>query len=425
MNSVTENLSIYLVGGAVRDQLMGLEVKDRDWVVTGATPAQMIERGFRPVGKDFPVFLHPQTQEEYALARTERKTAPGYQGFAFISDPTVTLEQDLMRRDLTINAMAQDQEGNLIDPWGGQLDIENRVLRHVSPAFVEDPVRVLRLARFAARFAQQNFKVAEDTLKLMQDMAISGEVDALVAERVWQELDAALGYAGFRRFVEVLRDADALAVILPEVEALFGVPQTAQYHPEIDSGLHTLMVLDAAARANANRKEMFAVLVHDLGKALTPHNQLPAHRGHEKRGRAPVEALCDRLRVPTAYRQLALKVCEHHLLMHRMNELKPATVLKLLEALDSFRKPDEVRAFVTCCAADMRGRLGSEDDPYPQGDTLLKYYAAAALVDSGRISSSFKDGGSGEQIKHAVRQARINAIKDVRRCRLSRSVEDN
>lgn len=421
MTSPTENLKIYLVGGAVRDRLMGHEVKDRDWVVTGATPEKMIERGFRPVGKDFPVFLHPETQEEYALARTERKTAPGYHGFEFCSDPDVTLEQDLLRRDLTINAIAQDQNGTLIDPWGGCADLEKRVLRHVSPAFAEDPVRILRVARFAARFAEQDFEVAEDTLKLMQQMVGAGEANALVAERVWQEMDAALGQPGFRRFIEVLREADALAVILPEVEVLFGVPQPAKYHPEIDTGMHTLMVLDAAAKMQATNREMFAALVHDLGKALTPVDQLPAHRNHEKRGRAPVAALCDRLRVPVAYRQLALKVCEFHLLMHRIYELKPATVLKLLEALDGFRNPDEVRGFVTCCAADMRGRLGNERDPYPQSELLLEYLAAAVSVDSGEIARAFEVGTNGERIKQAVRRARTEAIAAVRKMVAGRS----
>ena len=414
MTLLTDNLEVYLVGGAVRDQLMGHEVKDRDWVVTGVTVAEMIERGFRPVGKDFPVFLHPETHEEYALARTERKTAPGYHGFEFCSDPGVTLEQDLMRRDLTINAIAQDPSGVLIDPWGGQLDLQKRILRHVSPAFAEDPVRILRVARFAARFAAQNFKVADETMALMQSMVGAGEANALVPERIWKEMDRALGQEGFRRFVEVLREADALAVVLPEVDALFGVPQPSKYHPEIDSGLHTLMVLDAAEALRANRQEMFAALVHDLGKALTPADQLPAHRGHERRGTLPVNALCDRLKVPAAYRKLALTVCENHLLMHRIHELKPVTVLNLLEALDGFRNPAEVRAFVTCCTADMRGRLGNEHDPYPQGERLLQYLSEASSVDSGaiatRVSGSHSDG---ERIRQAVRQARTEAIAAV------------
>ena len=415
MTILTNNLEVYLVGGAVRDELMGHKVKDRDWVVTGATPEEMIERGFRPVGKDFPVFLHPETHEEYALARTERKTAPGYHGFEFCSDPSVTLEQDLMRRDLTINAIAQDQSGVLIDPYGGQQDLEAHVLRHVSPAFAEDPVRILRVARFAARFSTQNFEVADETIALMQSMVGAGEANALVSERVWQEMDKALGHKGFRRFIEVLREADALAVVLPEVEALFGVPQPSKYHPEIDSGLHTLMVLDAAAVLHANRKEMFAALVHDLGKALTPVDLLPAHRGHEQHGKLPVNSLCDRLKVPAAYRKLALKVCENHLLMHRIHELKPVTVLNLLEALDGFRNPGEVRAFVTCCTADMRGRLGNERDPYPQAERLFQYLSAAASVDSGEIAAQASGPkGDGERIKHGVRQARIAAIAAVR-----------
>ena len=416
MALLTENLKVYLVGGAVRDRLMGHEVEDRDWVVTGATPEEMIERGFRPVGKDFPVFLHPETQEEYALARTERKTAPGYHGFEFHSDPGVTLEQDLRRRDLTINAIAQDPGGTLIDPWGGRHDLEKGVLRHVSPAFAEDPVRILRVARFAARFAAQKFEVAPETITLMRGMVGAGEADTLVPERVWQEMDKALGHDGFRRFIEVLREADALAVILPEVEALFGVPQPAKYHPEIDSGLHTLMVLDAAAALQANQKEMFAALVHDLGKALTPMDQLPAHRCHEQRGKVPVKSVCDRLKVPATYRKLALKVCENHLLMHRIHELKPLTTLNLLEALDGFRNSDEVRAFILCCAADMRGRLGNECDPYSQGEKLWQYFSAALSVNSGEIAASAAAGNevNGEWIKRAVRQARIDAIAAVR-----------
>ncbi len=400
-----------MVGGAVRDQLLGLEIKDRDWVVTGSTPKQMIELGFRPVGKDFPVFLHPETGEEYALARTERKVGRGYRGFEFVSDPGVTLEQDLMRRDLTINAIAEDSSGNLIDPWGGQRDIESRTLRHTSAAFVEDPVRILRIARFAARFSDLGFTLSSNTRSLMEKMVKAGEVDTLVAERVWQELHAALQLNGFPRFIEVLRGCDALAIIFPEIDALFGIPQTAKYHPEIDTGVHVMLALEAAIRTGANPRELFAVLVHDLGKALTPKDQLPSHRGHERRGIKPVNALCDRLRVPRDFRQLALKVCEFHLLMHQLRELRSVTVLKLLENLDAFRKSDELTAFLTCCRADMRGRKGQRQHPYQQGGLLLDYFIAASSVNSQKIAANYE---SGNEIQKAIRRARIAAIEMVK-----------
>lgn len=411
----TRDLEVHLVGGAVRDGLLGLVVKDRDWVVTGTTPELMVDRGFRPVGKDFPVFLHPVTHEEYALARTERNVGAGYHGFTWFADPTVTLEQDLARRDLTINAMAEDRRGKVIDPHQGQRDLARRELRHVSDAFAEDPVRVLRLARFAARFSDPPFTVHGSTLDLTRQMARSGEIASLVAERVWQELAAALPHPGFYRFIETLRDCDALAVILPEVDALFGVEQRPEHHPEIDSGVHTLLALQAAARLGASSIETFAVLTHDLGKALTPKGELPAHRGHERRGLAPINALCARLRVPAAYRQLALRVCEFHLLLHRLDELQPKTVLKLLENLDGFRNPEYVERFVRCCKADMQGRAGFETRPYPQANTLLDYRDAAAAVDSGVIASSVRnDAGSnaalGERIAAEIRRARVRAI---------------
>ena len=416
MDTSTKGLDIYLVGGAVRDRLMGIPSKDRDWVVVGASPEEMKARGFRPVGKDFPVFLHPHTGEEYALARTERKVGPGYQGFAFISDPSVTLEQDLLRRDLTINAIAQRPDGSLVDPREGERDIGLRILRHVSDAFVEDPVRVLRIARFAARFSGQGFTVADETMALMQKMVADGEVDSLVAERVWQEINGALGFTHFYRFIEVLKECGALAVILPEVDVLFGIPQNPVYHPEVDTGKHVLMALQSAARDSASRAEMFAVLVHDLGKGLTPADQWPRHIGHEGNGLAPINALCDRLRVPKEYRLLALKVCAHHLKMHQLEHLKPKTLLRLMEGLDGFRRPDHLQSFIRCCRADQRGREGSEQHHYPQGRRLLDYFKAANNVDAKAVAArALERGLAGHGIKEAIRRARIAAIRDIRR----------
>ncbi|HEY8540030.1 MAG TPA: multifunctional CCA addition/repair protein, partial [Steroidobacteraceae bacterium] len=336
-------MEIYLVGGAVRDELLGLPVRERDWVVVGAEPQELLDRGFRPVGKDFPVFLHPETNEEYALARTERKTGPGYRGFETRFSPDVTLEQDLERRDLTINAIAKDPEtGKLIDPFGGERDLRDRVLRHVSPAFVEDPVRVLRVARFAARFAPLGFTVAPETIELMRQIAASGELDALVPERVWLELHKTLQMPAPWRFFEVLRDANALAVIFPEIDALFGVPQPEQWHPEIDSGLHTMMVLEQACRLSPDPIVRFAALVHDLGKGTTPKDEWPRHVAHEHRGVPLIEQLCARLRVPNAFRDLAILVGRHHLVMHKADQLRPGTMLELLEHLDAFRRPERV-----------------------------------------------------------------------------------
>jgi len=412
-----EKLTVYLVGGAVRDMLLGLEVKDRDWVVTGATPDEMLALGFRAVGRDFPVFLHPQTNEEYALARTERKVAPGYHGFQFNSDPSVTLEQDLMRRDLTINAMAMDGDGHVIDPCGGRKDLHYKMLRHVSTAFSEDPVRILRTARFAARFADLEFKVDLNTNGLMLHMVRAGEVNALVAERVWREVQSALTLDGFPRFIEVLRDCEALSVILPEVEALFGVPQSPQYHPEIDAGIHVMLAIQAAIDDDMGPREIFAVLTHDLGKALTPKQELPSHRGHEVAGIEPIRALCDRLRVPKDYRQLALIVCEFHLQVHRMDELKPSTVLRLIEAIDAFRNKQRLTEFIHCCRADLRGRKGKEQDPYLQGDKLMRCFRAAASVDAAEIAAGYRNqvAPAGDRIKESVRRARISAIKSVLR----------
>ncbi|HEY0721228.1 MAG TPA: multifunctional CCA addition/repair protein, partial [Gammaproteobacteria bacterium] len=333
-------MQIYLVGGAVRDKLLGVEPRDRDWVVVGATPAEMLAQGYRPVGKDFPVFIHPETGEEYALARTERKTAPGYHGFEFHADPAVTLEEDLRRRDLTINAMAMDGAGNLIDPFGGAEDLRNGRLRHVSPAFAEDPVRILRLARYAARYAHWGFRVAHATHALMKQMVENGEVDALVAERVWQEMENALGEPTPSRFFEVLRNCGALARILPELEALFGVPQPKHHHPEVDTGLHTLLVLDQAARLSTDTRVRFAALVHDLGKGTTPREEWPKHIAHEHRGVELVNALCERLHIPNDYRELAQIVTRYHGVYHRVEELRASTLHDTLEAVDAFRRPE-------------------------------------------------------------------------------------
>ncbi|NUO72011.1 MAG: multifunctional CCA addition/repair protein, partial [Frateuria sp.] len=357
----------YLVGGAVRDRLLGRAVTDHDHVVVGATPDDMLAQGFRPVGKDFPVFLHPDSAEEYALARTERKTGHGYHGFAFHADPGVTLEEDLARRDLTINAIAQDECGALVDPFHGQRDIEQRVLRHVSPAFVEDPVRLLRVARFAARFAPLGFHVAEQTMALMRTMVANGEVDHLVPERVWAETRRALGEAQPSAFLRVLRDAGALAVLFPEVDALYGVPQRAEYHPEIDTGTHLELVLDMAARlAPGDDLVGFCALCHDLGKACTPAEVLPSHVGHEHAGVAPLRALAARLKVPAEHAALAELVCREHLNAHRALELKPATVLRLLTTLDALRRPRRLDTFLAVCEADKRGRLGRSEAAYPQ-----------------------------------------------------------
>jgi len=401
-------MQTYLVGGAVRDALLGRAVVDRDHVVVGATPDDLLALGYRPVGKDFPVFLHPRSGEEYALARTERKTGRGYHGFVFQTDATVTLEQDLARRDLTINAIAQDESGELTDPYHGTRDIEARVLRHVSEAFVEDPVRVLRVARFAARFAPLGFTVADETMALMQQMVRDGEIDHLVPERVWAETRKALAEPQPSAFVRLLRACGALAVLFPEIDALYGVPQRAEFHPEIDTGAHLEMVLDAAARiAPGNDIVGFCALTHDLGKALTPANELPRHVGHEHRGVAPLRALAERLKVPTEHAALAEQVCREHLNAHRAFELKPATVLKLLNALDALRRPARLELFLAACEADKRGRLGHEDDAYPQADYLRAARAAATAIEA---SGFVAQGLAGPAIGAAMNAARIEAV---------------
>ncbi|HEX5122186.1 MAG TPA: multifunctional CCA addition/repair protein, partial [Rhodanobacteraceae bacterium] len=356
----------FLVGGAVRDKLLGRDVVDRDYVVVGATPDEMARLGFRPVGRDFPVFLHPQTREEYALARTERKSGRGYHGFVFSTDPDVTLEQDLERRDLTINAMAEDDAGGLVDPFGGARDLEHRWLRHVSPAFAEDPVRVLRVARFAARYAPLGFRIADETLALMRRMVDDGEVGHLVPERVWAETKKALGEPAPSAFLKSLRACGALRVLFPEVDALYGVPQRAEFHPEIDTGVHIELVLDMAARlAPGDDLVGFCALTHDLGKALTPADKLPRHIGHEHAGVEPLRALASRLRVPTEHAVLAEQVCRFHLDIHRAFELRPETLLSILGSIDAFRRPERIVPFLLACEADKRGRRGAENTDYP------------------------------------------------------------
>jgi tRNA nucleotidyltransferase (CCA-adding enzyme) len=404
-------MQIYLVGGAVRDHLLGRAVVDRDWVVVGATPEQMLAAGYRAVGKDFPVFLHGDSKEEYALARTERKTGRGYHGFAFHADPTVTVEQDLERRDLTINAIAQHEDGRLVDPYGGVADIEARLLRHVSDAFVEDPVRLLRVARFAARYAPLGFTVADETMALMRHMVANGEVDHLVPERVWAETRKALAEPAPEVFVRVLRDSGALRVLFPEVDALYGVPQRPEFHPEVDTGIHIEMVLHAAAvLAPGDALVGYCALTHDLGKALTPEDVLPRHIMHEQRGIEPVREMSARLKVPAEYAFMAEMVCKHHLNAHMAFELKASTLLRLLESLGALRRPERLETFLLACMADKRGRLGHEDAAYPQADYLRACRAAAAAI----TSKPFVDKGlQGPAIGEAMKKAQTAAIAAV------------
>ncbi|MBW8823558.1 MAG: multifunctional CCA addition/repair protein [Xanthomonadales bacterium] len=405
-------MQAYLVGGAVRDALLGLPPGDRDFVIVGATPEQMLALGYRQVGRDFPVFLHPRTGEEHALARTERKSGRGYTGFVVHASPDVTLEDDLRRRDFTINAIAQADDGARVDPFGGERDLRDRVLRHVSAAFAEDPLRVLRAARFMARFAPLGFKIAPETLALMRDMVASGELETLVPERVWQELSRALRSAQPSAFLRSLRDCGALTVVLPEIDALYGVPQRAEYHPEIDTGRHIELVCDVVAKlAPGDDLIGFAALVHDLGKALTPAGELPKHVMHEQRGVKPLQALAARLKVPNEHRQLAEIACREHLNIHRLDELRDETVLKLFERMDAFRKPARVQQLALVCEADKRGCAGLEDQPYPQAAELQRLFAATRAINA----EAFTDIAPGPALGEAIRKARIAAIARARR----------
>ncbi len=403
-------MKTYVVGGAVRDRLLGLPVQDRDHVVVGATPDDMIARGFTPVGKDFPVFLHPATHEEYALARTERKTAPGYKGFVFHAAPDVTLDEDLIRRDLTINAIAQAEDGTLTDPFGGLQDLQAKIFRHVSPAFAEDPVRILRVARFAARFT--DFTVAPETCALMRQMVAAGEVDALVPERVWQELARGLMEARPSRMFGVLRGCGALARILPELDALWGVPQPEKHHPEIDTGVHVMMVVDVAAQENRNLPIRFAALMHDLGKGATPAAEWPRHHGHEARSVKLVDAVCKRLKIPNECRDLALMTAREHGNVSRAQELRDSTIVALLERCDAFRKPQRFVDMLHASACDQRGRTGFADQPFPQAAYLQAALAAAQTVDAGSIAADMAQRypGQTQRISEAIRLARIAAV---------------
>jgi tRNA nucleotidyltransferase (CCA-adding enzyme) len=403
----------YLVGGSVRDEILGLPVTDHDYVVVGSSPDEMIRLGYRPVGKDFPVFLHPESQEQYALARTERKVSRGYKGFEVYASPEVTLQEDLARRDLTINSIAKDQDGNIIDPFDGVADLEAGLLRHISPAFTEDPVRVLRTARFAARFG---FRIAPETLALMNEMVHNGEVDALVPERMWQEFARGLMERKPSRMFYALRECSALTRIMPEVNTLFGVPQPAQYHPEIDTGVHVMMVIDHAASKNYSLPVRFAALTHDLGKGTTPPKEWPRHIGHEVRSVQLLRDLCERIRVPNEARDLALLVARYHGDVHRAIELRPATIAGMLQAVDAYRKPKRFEEFLQACACDFHGRPGYAEKPYPQGERLREAFSAARSVDAGAIAAELTRTISDPTrlptaISTRVREARIAEIK--------------
>jgi tRNA nucleotidyltransferase (CCA-adding enzyme) len=410
-------MQIYLVGGAVRDALLNHPTSEHDWVVVGASPQEMLDRGYQQVGKDFPVFLHPETKDEYALARTERKWGHGYTGFAVHCDPSVTLEQDLLRRDLTVNAMARTHSGEIIDPYGGQRDLEAKILRHVSDAFVEDPLRVLRTARFAARYAQRGFTVAAETLDLMANIVSQDELAHLPAERVWVEFERALGEPNPEVFVQVLRDCGALTRLLPEVDALFGVPQTAEYHPEIDTGIHTLMALQQATALSAATDVRFAVLIHDLGKGTTPAAEWPRHIAHEHRGVKLVKAVCTRLKAPGQHRDLALKVCEYHTDCHRALELRGKTLLKLLNATDALRRPDRFEVFLLACEADARGRKGLEQRDYPQADYLRRALRIAQEVTAAQFEGQGIEGKALGEAIMAERIRYLDALRDETRNR--------
>lgn len=403
-------MQVYLVGGAVRDEQLGLPVTERDWCVVGATPEELSSRGYRRVGRDFPVFLHPQTNEEYALARTERKTAAGYHGFEFDTSVDVTIEADLGRRDFTINALAKDADGRLIDPYGGLDDIEKRLIRHVSDAFAEDPVRILRAAKFAARFESLGFRIAPETRDLMRRMVATGEADALVPDRVWKETEAALAGPRPRLFFEVLRGCGALRVVFPELDALFGVPQPPGWHPEVDTGLHTMLVLEEATRLSPSVEVRFAALVHDVGKGTTTASELPSHPGHERRGAELIRTMAQRLPVPRACRDLGLLAAEYHTHCHRAAELRPDTLVKVLEKTDAFRRPARFQQFLLACEADACGRTGYERSTYPQADLLRGALAAAAGVDAASVAA----GSAPADVGGAVRQARVAAVRRFR-----------
>lgn len=404
-------MKIYLVGGAVRDELLQREVTEKDWVVVGATPEQMLQKDFQQVGKEFPVFLHPKTKEEYALARTERKSGIGYTGFTVEAAPSISLEEDLLRRDLTVNAMAKDESGQIIDPFNGQADLHNRLLRHVSDAFIEDPLRVLRVARFAARYHQYGFTVADETLSLMRKISESGELESLSAERVWKETEKSLTEPNPEVFFNTLKQVDALRYWFREIEALWGVPNPPKWHPEIDTGVHCMMVVQQAAKLSELVAVRFAALTHDLGKALTPQEKWPSHHGHEKAGLVPLKNLCDRLKVPNELRDLASLVCEHHGKIHRAKELNPSTILKLFDASDAWRKPERFQNVLLACEADAKGRTGFENNAYPQASYLADCLTTAASVD---VQSIIASGKKGPEIKDALREERLTRIASIK-----------
>jgi tRNA nucleotidyltransferase (CCA-adding enzyme) len=405
-------MKVYLVGGAVRDELLGLEFFERDWVMTGATPDQLLRDGYKQVGASFPVFLHPETSEEYALARTERKQGHGYHGFEVEFDPGVSIEDDLLRRDLTINAIAKDEDGKLVDPYGGQQDIKDRILRHVSPAFGEDPLRVLRVARFAARFATLGFSVHPQTMDLMREIAHSGELEHLVAERSWSEIYRAMGSSQPSVFLSTLRDCSALEILLPELDVLYGVPQDVKWHPEIDTGAHTELAMDFAAEKDFGSSVVFAVMLHDLGKGLTEESELPSHHGHETSGIPLVDQVCERLRVPKAVQKLSRQVCASHIRCHRVLEMRPAKVMNLLEQLDGFRQHN-LTEFVQACKADYCGRKGLQDREYPQGEFLQRALKTALSIQARDLLT--EGVVPGPELGEKLRQARIQAISDMSR----------
>ena len=404
-------MKTYLVGGAVRDELLGYPFKEKDWVVVGATVDDMLSAGYQQVGKDFPVFIHPETKEEHALARTERKTAAGYKGFEVHASSEVTLEDDLVRRDLTINAIAMDEDGELIDPYGGINDIKNKILRHVSDAFTEDPVRILRIARFMARYVHLGFSVANETMELMKNMVSAGEVDALVPERIWQEMQKALAEKTPSAFITTMRDCGALKRIMPELDRLWGVPQPEEFHPEIDTGIHTMLVLEQACKLSGDPQVRFAALLHDLGKGSTPEKEWPSHIGHEAQGAKIVLEVCRRLRIPNEYRDLAERTARFHLHYHRALELKPASVVKTLEQLDAFRKPERFEKFLLACEADARGRTGYENKDFPQGDYFRQTLKVAKNINIDELRSL---GFENQALANKIREARVSAVKELK-----------